>query len=177
MEHFSGHGSTEIALLGCDRADAGVLQRAWDMGIPSFLFNGAQLKDGTVLRELRGLGVDLVVLAGFLRLIPKEMIAAYPERIVNIHPALLPDFGGKGMHGIHVHKAVLLSGATKSGITIHYVNEQYDEGRHLFQARCPVLPDDTIESLARRVLSLEHEHYPRVVEDLVIRLEKGERTV
>lgn len=173
MEHFRGHPSAEVALVACDRPWAGVLQRSWELGVPSYLFNAAQLKDGTVLHELEMLRIDLIVLAGFLRLIPKEMIDAYPERIVNIHPALLPEFGGKGMHGAHVHEAVLRSGATETGITIHLVNERYDEGEHLFQARCPVLPTDDAKALAARVLALEHAHYPRVVEELVARSTDG----
>jgi phosphoribosylglycinamide formyltransferase 1 len=164
MEHFNGGGIAEVVLIGCDQPAAGVLQRAWDMGVPGFLFNGAQLKDGTLLRELQGQRIDLLVLAGFMRLIPAELVQAFPQRILNIHPALLPKYGGKGMYGMHVHRAVIAAGETESGITIHYVNERYDEGEPLFQASCPVLPDDTPESLAERIHGLEHAHYPRVVE-------------
>jgi phosphoribosylglycinamide formyltransferase-1 len=135
--------------------------------VPSYLFSSAQLRDGTVQRELLAQRIDLVVLAGFLRLIPADMVRAYPGRIVNIHPALLPDHGGKGMYGHHVHQAVIAAGQRESGITIHLVNERYDEGEHLFQARCPVLPDDTPETLAGRIHALEHAHYPAVVETLV----------
>jgi phosphoribosylglycinamide formyltransferase-1 len=135
--------------------------------VPSYLFNGKQLKDGTLLRELQGQRIDLVVLAGFMRLIPAELVQAFPQRILNIHPALLPKFGGKGMYGMHVHEAVIAAGETESGITIHYVNEHYDEGEHLFQARCPVLPHDTPKSLAERIHGLEHAHYARVVEGVV----------
>lgn len=173
MEHFAEYPAAEVALVGCDQAGAGVLQRAWDHGVPSYLFNGAQLKDGTVLRELQGQGIGLVVLAGFMRLIPAEMVKAYPGRIVNIHPALLPKFGGKGMYGAHVHRAVIAAGEKESGITIHYVNERYDEGERLFQAKCPVLPDDTPELLAQRIHALEHEHYARVVERVVNQLAGG----
>ncbi|MCB0769863.1 MAG: phosphoribosylglycinamide formyltransferase, partial [Flavobacteriales bacterium] len=114
--------------------------------------------------------VDLVVLAGYLRLIPTEMVLAFPERIVNIHPALLPDHGGAGMYGMRVHEAVIAAGETQSGITIHYVNERYDEGEQLLQVTCPVLATDTPETLAARIHGLEHEHYPRVVEELVARI-------
>lgn len=165
MEHFRGHPRLEVALVGCDRPDAGVVRRAWEAGVPVLLFNGALLRDGTVLRELQGQRIDLIVLAGFLRLVPAELVRAFPDRIVNIHPALLPKFGGRGLYGEHVHRAVLEAGETESGITIHLVNERYDEGRPLFQARCPVLPGDTADTLAARIHALEHAHYPRVVEE------------
>ncbi|MCB0817660.1 MAG: phosphoribosylglycinamide formyltransferase, partial [Flavobacteriales bacterium] len=152
--------------IGCDRPGEGVLQRAWDLGVPSLLFSGTELRDGTVQQELVGQGIGLVVLAGFLRLVPSALVGAFPDRIVNIHPALLPAHGGKGMYGRHVHEAVLAAGEPESGITVHLVNEHYDEGEHLFQARCPVLPDDTPDSLAVRIHELEHRHYPQVVEKL-----------
>lgn len=167
MEHFHLHERAEVALIGCDQPNAGVIQRAWDHNVPCHLFNGAQLKDGTVLRELQGQRIDLVVLAGFMRLIPAAMVRAYPERIVNIHPALLPKFGGKGMFGHHVHEAVIAAKETESGITIHYVNEHYDEGEHIAQFRCPVLPNDTHDSLAERIHALEHAHYPGTVESVL----------
>lgn len=170
MERFHMHPGIEVALVGCDRPQAGVVQRAWDAGVPSYLFNRTMLNDGTVLKELQALQVDLVVLAGFLRKIPTAMVQAYPDRIVNIHPALLPKHGGKGMFGDRVHAAVIASGETESGITIHLVNERYDEGRILFQARCEVLPDDDPSSLARRIHALEHLHFPHVVEELALRL-------
>lgn len=166
-EHFKGHPTAEVVLIGCDQPGAGVLQRAWDLHVPSFLFNGAQLRDGTLLRELQGQRIDLVVLAGFMRLIPADMVRAFPDRIVNIHPALLPKYGGKGMYGHHVHEAVIAAREQESGITIHLVNERYDEGEHLFQASCPVLPDDTPDTLAARIHALEHAHYPQVVDSLI----------
>ncbi len=168
VEHFRDHPAASVVLIGCDQPSAGVLQRAWDLGVPAFLFNGAQLRDGTLLRELQGQAIDLVVLAGFLRLIPASLVQAYPRRILNIHPALLPKYGGKGMYGHHVHTAVIAAGEQESGITIHFVNERYDEGEHLLQARCPVLPGDTPGTLAARVHALEHAHYPVVVEQVVL---------
>lgn len=167
ISHFQGRTDAEVVLVGCDEPRAGVIQRAWDLQVPCYLFSGPQLRDGTVLRELQHLQVGLVVLAGFLRLIPATMVQAFPKRIVNIHPALLPKYGGKGMYGHRVHAAVIAAGESESGITIHYVNERYDEGEHLFQAKCPVLPNDTPDTLAARVHALEHAHYPRVVEQLV----------
>ena len=166
IRHFAGHAHGQVIVVGCDRPDAGVLQRAWELGTPTFLFTSKELREGRVRKELEQLGVDLIILAGFLRLIPDDLVHAFPGRIVNIHPALLPKFGGKGMYGRHVHEAVLAAGEPESGITVHLVNEHYDEGEHLFQARCPVLPDDTPDSLAVRIHELEHRHYPQVVEKL-----------
>ena len=131
VEHFHPSSKAEVVVICCDNPKAGVVQRAWDLNVPSFLFNDRQLKDGSLLRELKGLRVDLVVLAGFLRLIPPEFVRAFPDRIINIHPALLPNYGGKGMYGHHVHEAVLAGKERESGITVHYVNELYDEGEHL----------------------------------------------
>lgn len=167
MEHFQGHPSAEIALACSDKPRAGVVQRAWDMGVPCYLFNDALLKDGTLLHELEACRIDLVVLAGFMRLIPAEIVQAFPDRIINIHPALLPKYGGKGMYGEHVHRSVLAAGEKKSGITIHLVNERYDEGQVLFQTTCPVLPQDDADALAKRIHALEHAHYPVVVEEVV----------
>lgn len=165
MEHFAASPVAEVALVGCDQPQARVLQRAWDMGVPSYLFNGKDLKEGRVEQELRQARIDLIILAGFMRLIPAALVQAWPGRILNIHPSLLPRHGGKGMYGHHVHEAVLAAGDKESGITIHLVNERYDDGRVLFQAKCPVLPDDTPDSLAGRIHALEHAHYPRVVEE------------
>ena len=171
--HFKDHPLIEVCLVGCDRPGAGVLQRAWDMGVPCYLFNGSALREGRVLKELQALDIGLVVLAGFLRLIPREMVHAFPGRIVNIHPALLPKYGGKGMFGEHVHEAVISAGDEKSGITIHLVNDRYDEGEHLLQVECPVSAGDTPEMLADRIHRLEHVHYPRVVEELALRIIAG----
>lgn len=165
MEHFAGHPAVEVAIVACDRPKAGVVQRAWNRGMPCFLFPNSDLVNGTVQRELEGLGIELIVLAGFMRLLPLELVQAWPERILNIHPALLPKYGGKGMYGDRVHEAVLAAGEKESGITIHVVNERYDEGRVLFQAKCPVLPGDDVAALAQRIHALEHAHYAPAVEN------------
>jgi phosphoribosylglycinamide formyltransferase-1 len=167
VEHFRNSTTAEVVLIGCDKPGAGVIQRAWDLMVPVYLFNGAQLKDGSVQHELQQQHIDLLVLAGFMRLIPAELVRAFPKRIINIHPALLPKFGGRGFFGHHVHEAVVKAKETESGITIHYVNERYDEGEHIAQFRCPVLPNDTPDTLAARIHALEHEHYPTVVEDVL----------
>ncbi len=165
MEHFTGSPAAEVALVACDRPKAGVVQRAWDQGVPCYLFGATELQDGSLERELRTAAIDLVVLAGFLRLLPPAFVQAWPGRILNIHPSLLPKYGGRGMYGDRVHQAVLAAGEQESGITIHLVNERYDEGEHLAQLSCPVLPDDDIGSLAARIHALEHAHFPSVVEN------------
>ena len=172
IEHFHRHPAARVELVCCDRPRAFVLQRAWDLGLPSYLFNGKTLRDGTLQRELVAQRVDLIVLAGFMRLIPAEMVHAFPDRIINIHPALLPKYGGKGMYGSRVHESVIAAGEKESGITIHMVNERYDEGEHLAQFRCEVLSTDTPETLADRIHALEHAHYPVVVERCVVGLKE-----
>lgn len=167
MEHFAAHTAVEVALVACDRPGAGVVQRAWNMGVPCYLFGTEELRGGLLQHELENARIDLVVLAGFLRLLPEGLVRAWPGRMLNIHPSLLPKYGGKGMYGNHVHEAVLAAGDPESGITIHVVNERYDEGRVLFQAKCPVLPSDDAGALAGRIHQLEHAHYPAVVEQYV----------
>jgi phosphoribosylglycinamide formyltransferase-1 len=168
MAYFKGHPAVRIAILVCNKPGAGALRHAYEMGVPAYLIDRQGLVDGRLLIEvLRLHGVGFVALAGFLWHIPPGLIAAFPEKMVNIHPSLLPAHGGKGMYGNHVHEAVLRAGEAETGITIHRVNEHYDEGDIVFQARCPVLPTDTAEDIARKVQQLEHEHYPSVVEHLI----------
>ena len=169
INHFSGT-ENEIALILSNNTDAFVLQRAKKHGIPSIVFAASELKTGKVLAGLQAHTVDFIVLAGFMKLIPLKIVAAYPNRIVNIHPALLPKYGGKGMYGINVHTAVIKANEKESGITIHYVNEHYDEGNTIFQAVCEVLPTDSPNDLAERIHGLEHAHFPKVIADLVGKL-------
>ena len=129
-----------------------------------------EFKEGKACQILLEQHIDFVVLAGFLLRVPDDILRHYPNRIINIHPSLLPKFGGKGMYGHHVHEAVLASGETESGITIHFVDEHYDEGGIILQAKCPVLPDDTPDSLASRVHQLEYEYFPKVIEELLMNL-------
>ncbi|MFN4286232.1 MAG: phosphoribosylglycinamide formyltransferase [Lacibacter sp.] len=171
MQHFENHPLARVSLVVCNKPGAGVLGIAAAAGIPTLLLERERFFRGDAyLPELERAGIGLVVLAGFLWKIPEKLVTAYAGRMVNIHPALLPKFGGKGMYGHHVHAAVLAAGETESGITIHMVDEQYDHGTPLFQARCAVLPGDTPETLAARIHALEHQHYPRVVESLVQQL-------
>jgi formyltetrahydrofolate-dependent phosphoribosylglycinamide formyltransferase len=162
LDRLSGDASVKVALVLSNRADAGALERARKQGIPIVvLVNPA---DGDEwLRHLQSASIDLLVLAGYLKLVPRPVVAGYSGRIINIHPALLPDFGGAGMYGEKVHAAVLASGARESGATVHLVDEEYDRGRILGQARVPVEPGDTPHSLAARVLEIEHRLLPAAV--------------
>ncbi|GHT50997.1 phosphoribosylglycinamide formyltransferase [Bacteroidia bacterium] len=153
----------EFPLIVSNKADAFVHERARKLGVPSFTFGKADFDNGAVLRLLQQYGIDGIVLAGFLLKVPDNLLQAFPDRIINIHPALLPKFGGKGMYGSHVHEAVVANHETESGITIHSVNEHYDEGTIIFQARCPVLPTDSADDVAAKVHALEYAHFPEVV--------------
>lgn len=169
IRYFSGHHQIEIALVISNKPDALVLNKAAAAGVPHLVIRNDQWNDpDLVLGIFSESGIDVIVLAGFLLLVPSFLIRQYPSGIFNIHPALLPEFGGKGMYGRHVHKAVLDSGSTVSGISIHLVNETYDDGPLLFQATVDIDPTDTPESLAAKVHQLEYEHFPKVVESYVL---------
>lgn len=167
IRYFRERGTAEVSLVITNKTQAGVVARVGRLGVPVRVILPQGFRDGEAQALLLQEGVDFLVLAGFLLKVPDDILRDYPERIVNIHPALLPDFGGKGMYGMHVHRAVIAAGRHESGITVHWVNEHYDSGDILFQAACPVLPDDTPETLAVRVHRLEYEHYPRVIEELI----------
>ena len=167
IRYFKDNEEIRVALIISNKANAYVHTRAKNWGVPSYTFSKDEFEKGDpILEKLREYQIDFIVLAGFLLKIPDSILKAYPQRIINIHPALLPKYGGKGMYGDHVHKAVLQAGEKESGISIHYVNERYDEGDIIFQARCPVLPSDTCEELAQRVHRLEYEYYPQVIEKI-----------
>ncbi len=167
-EYLQKHDVANISLIMSNRHDAYVLERAKSLRIPSLYFSRTDLyNDDLVLNRLIKENPSLIVLAGFLWLLPVNIISKFPDRIVNIHPALLPAFGGKGMYGSKVHEAVIATGCEESGITIHYVNERYDEGDIIFQARCEIFDGDTPESLAQRIHQLEHFWYPRIIEKLL----------
>lgn len=167
-EYFSGKGLLEISAIYSNNPDAYALERARLLGIPSQVFNRDTFYNTTsILDELINRETDWIVLAGFLWLIPNYILNAFPQRIINIHPALLPAYGGKGMYGMKVHEAVISAGDKQSGITIHHVNEKYDEGDIIFQATCQVMPGDTPEMLAAKIHELEYEHFPRVIEKLI----------
>ena len=167
-EYFAGRTDVEVACIIYNKRDAYIAQRAKNLGIEARYFGRADFYDtGAVLDYLRQKQVDWVILAGFLWLVPEAMLDAYPDRIINIHPALLPKYGGKGMYGHHVHEAVVAAGERESGITIHIVDRHYDRGTTLFQARCAVTPDDTPDSLAAKIHLLEKEHFPRVIDETI----------
>lgn len=172
MEHFKRHPDAEVVLVLTNNPNAFVLQRADNFEIPTHIFNRQQFyQTDEVVRLLKNLQIDLIVLAGFLWLIPESLLKAFPNKIINIHPSLLPKFGGKGMYGDHVHNAVLAAGEPESGITIHFVNENFDEGEHIHQARYKIEPGDTLEIIKLKGQHLEHEHLPKVVELLVKKIQ------
>ena len=160
--------SIEISLIITNKSDAFVLKRAEKLNIPAVVISGKDMKDESLVTELlKKYEIDFIVLAGYLLKIPEFLIRMYNNKIVNIHPALLPSYGGKGMYGDNVHKAVVEAGEKESGITIHYVNENYDEGKIIFQAKCEVLPGDTYEDVASKVHKLEYEYFPKVIAEVL----------
>ena len=170
IRYFASKPDFCVKKIYCNVPGAYVLERARQLQVPACVFTREEFRNpDKLLRQLQDEGTDFIVLAGFLWLVPPCITAAYPNRIVNIHPALLPAYGGKGMYGHHVHEAVLAAGEQQSGITIHYVNDRYDSGDIIFQATCPVLPDDTPDTLAARVHELEYRHFPRVIEEVLIK--------
>lgn len=168
IEHFGGSSKIEVALIVCNKPNAGVCGIARENNIPLLLIEKEQFQNGDgYVSFLQKEKIDWVVLAGFLWKIPAQLINAFPNKIINIHPALLPKFGGKGMYGANVHQAVIDAKEIESGITIHFVDEHYDHGQTLFQAKCNVLPGDTAADLAQKIHALEHEHFPIVIENII----------
>ena len=168
IHYFRNLKEVKVAMIVCNKAGAGVLSIAEKESIPVLLIEKEKFFRGDgYVPELQHVQTDLIVLAGFLWKIPQSLIDAFPRRIINIHPALLPKYGGKGMYGQYVHESVLNAGEVESGITVHYVDEHYDNGDIIFQTACPVLDDDTPEKLAQRIHQLEHLHYPGVIEALL----------
>ncbi|WP_041257617.1 phosphoribosylglycinamide formyltransferase [Fibrella aestuarina] len=180
--HFAASPDVTVSLILTNNPKAGVIDRArrgfgCAQHVPVLVFDRPGFyQTSRVVDLLLAQGIDLVVLAGFMWLVPGTLVQAFPGQIVNVHPALLPNFGGKGMYGQHVHEAVVAAGETQSGITIHFVNEQYDEGQIIFQATCPVLPTDTPDDVAQKVHELEYEHYPRVIGEVLTQRRSAERT-
>lgn len=165
--YYSKSSVFEFPLIISNKADAFVHERAKKLQIPSFTFSREEFLAGDkIITLLNEHDIEYIVLAGFLLKIPTVLVDAYPNKIINIHPALLPKFGGKGMYGHHVHQAVVDAGETESGITVHYVNGNYDEGNIIFQAKCPVLPTDTADTIAEKVHALEYEHFPRIIGEI-----------
>jgi len=168
LEYFEDRDDIAVSLIVTNKRKAGVLQHAEEFSIPTLRIDRPFFYDSQgILKALEFEKVDLIVLAGFLWLIPSYLIQAYPNKIINIHPSLLPKYGGKGMYGHHVHEAVKANKEKESGLTIHYVNEKFDEGNHIFQAKCKLDEKDSAEDIARKVLALEHEHYPIVIDKVI----------
>lgn len=168
IAYFSTKNSAKVALVLSNRHDAFVLERAARLKVPSVFFDRNDFYHSeTVLGYLRFYNIDFIVLAGFLWLVPDNVLESYPSRIINIHPALLPLFGGKGMFGEKVHKAVLASGEKESGISIHFVNREYDKGDIIFQAKCKIDDSETPDTLAQKVHSLEYKHFPRIIDQVI----------
>jgi phosphoribosylglycinamide formyltransferase-1 len=168
IDFFRADPSVNISLIVCNKPGAGVLYIAEKEHIPTLLIEKEQFFRGNgYVDELKAFKPDLIILAGFLWKLPECLVRAFPRQIINIHPALLPKYGGKGMYGHFVHEAVLASGDRETGITIHFVDELYDHGDYIFQARVPVDPGDTPETIAKKVQVLEHTYFPRIVKELL----------
>lgn len=168
VEYFNNNNNVEISMVFCNKPNAFVLERAKNLNLKSFLFNKSDFHEGgNVLNKLSEINPDLIVLAGFLWLIPAEMVAKFPNKIINIHPALLPKYGGKGMYGMNVHKAVRENNELETGITIHHVNEHYDEGNTIFQAKFKVESTDSAEDIATKIHELEYKYFPQIIEELL----------
>lgn len=169
MQYFESHPKIKVALVVTNKPQAGVIGVAKKWNVPSLVINKQQLQDEEfLLGELKKHTVNWIILAGFMVMIPPFLVQAFNDKMINIHPALLPKFGGKGMYGRNVHEAVIKTGEKKSGITIHFVNEKYDEGKIIFQAETVIEPNETIESLEHKIHKLEHANYPSVIEKLVL---------
>lgn len=174
FKYFKKHPRIEVVLLLSNKPDAYALKRAKNHSIKTVVFNRQEFNDGGPIKKaLQEAGVTHIVLAGFLWLIPDYLLASFPDRIINIHPALLPKYGGKGMYGSKVHQAVKASGDLETGITIHLVNSNYDEGKILFQGRCTLSNDQSPEEIAACVHKLEYEHYPPVIEKWILQQEQS----
>lgn len=170
FEHFHNHPQIEIVSVFTNNKSAGVIGRASRYGIQHHVYNRTFWETGEQITEiLKEEKIDFIVLAGFMLLIPEPLVKEFRNRIFNIHPALLPKFGGQGMYGSNVHKAVKAAGETESGLTVHFVNEHYDEGKIIFQEKCQLDPTDSAEDIAAKVLKLEHKNYPKVVEQEVLK--------
>lgn len=169
MQYFKDHEHIRCGLIVSNKKNAPVLERAAKHNIPSAYIPTRDFRENPekAIDILETYNIDFIVLAGFMVLVPSAIIQRYPNKIINIHPALLPEYGGKGMYGDNVHQAIIQANEKQSGISIHYVNEKYDDGQVIFQAACPVSKDDTVESLKEKVHQLEYEHYPPIIEQAI----------
>ncbi|MDR2520743.1 MAG: phosphoribosylglycinamide formyltransferase [Bacteroidales bacterium OttesenSCG-928-I14] len=169
INHLSKNKKIKFPLILSNKEEAYVHKRAIMLGIPSYTHTEREFENGKVLQLLKNNKINFIVLAGFLLKIPENILKVYHNRIINIHPSLLPKFGGKGMYGIHVHKAVMKNKETESGITIHYVNEHYDKGKIIFQAKCKIFSTDSLQEIEKKIHALEYKYFPKVIEKLVFK--------
>lgn len=167
IHHFKNSTRVEIKIIVCNNPAAGVLTIAANEKIPSLIVEKKQFNETGYFNELKSLGIDFIVLAGFLWKIPHTLVNAYHDKIINIHPALLPSYGGKGMYGNAVHAAVIAAKEKESGITIHFVDEKYDHGKIIFQKTCPIIENESVDSLAKKIHELEHTFYPKQIEKII----------
>ena len=167
IKYFKSGSVGEVVGVFTNNANAKVIERAKNNDVPVEVFTKAELYESDLVQKINAIQPDLIVLAGFLLKFPDALIAAYPDKIINIHPALLPKYGGKGMYGMHVHKAIVENKEKETGITIHYVNENYDEGATIFQKQVTILGTDTPEVVAEKIHELEQKYFPRIIEDLL----------
>ena len=170
INYFKNREDVCVKSIFCNNPKAFVIERGKRGGVPTFLFSKSDLnniQDNILLAELKRLDIDYIILAGFLLKIPSQFVEQYPAKIINIHPALLPNYGGKGMYGMNVHEAVIAAKEPKSGITIHVVDEQYDHGKNIFQAACIIDKEDTPDDLAAKIHTLEQENFPRVIDEYI----------
>lgn len=171
LEYFEDRDEVEVSIIITNRKSAGVLIHAREFGVSTLRIDRPYFYNSDcILNVLQAEKIDLIVLAGFLWLIPQYLISEFPNKILNIHPSLLPKHGGKGMYGHHVHEAVKANNETESGMTIHFVNEKFDEGGHIYQAKCKIVPNDSSEEIAAKVLKLEHKHYAEVIDKVLKKL-------
>ena len=168
IEYFENNSIADVVLVISNKTDALAVEKAQNKGVKTVVFNNESFKkNGVVLNYLRSVAIDFVVLAGFLMKVPSDIIHAYPNKIINLHPSLLPKYGGKGMYGKRVHSAVIEAQESESGISIHFVNEEYDEGAIIFQAKVSVEKGGGVEVLAQKIQQLEHRYFPKVIEQTI----------
>ncbi len=170
IKHFQHSEAVKVVAVFSNKRDAGILNKAELLGVSAIVFSKADFLSNTILEQLQKFEVDLIVLAGFLLQFPQTIISAFLNRIVNIHPALLPKYGGKGMYGMHVHRAVVENRETETGITIHYIDEHYDEGDIISQQSIALIGNESAEDVAEKVQRLEHQHYPRIIAEIINKL-------
>ena len=167
IQYFTQKESGTVLAVFTNNKNAGVIEKAKKYGVPTQIFSKEDLNEGKVLQNINSIGADWIILAGFLLKFPENIIKAFPDKIINIHPALLPKYGGKGMYGMNIHRAIVQNKEKETGITIHFVNENYDEGAIIFQKAVALNPDETAESVAVKIHELEQEYFPQVIESLL----------